>query len=179
MIQKFPRPRSYIVKTEKSLLRRNRRQLIPSPKEMEETTKPLPIGSISPQRRQDRHRALTVRALLLRLVRLQLSFHLPDLICKLRLTLDRMICFSSLISLTWQWLLIFFKSWDYFWFARFLISKRRIQPYNIVMLFSRKGDMRLLINLSHAEVSYSLESSDTCIVILELNKNLTAIYNTS
>ncbi|KAK2549798.1 hypothetical protein P5673_029619 [Acropora cervicornis] len=48
VIQKFPQPRSYVVKTEQSLLRRNRRHLIPNPKEIEETAKPLPVGNIQP-----------------------------------------------------------------------------------------------------------------------------------
>ena len=48
VIQKSPQPRSYIFKTQQSLLRRNRRHLIPNPKEIEETAKPLPVGSIQP-----------------------------------------------------------------------------------------------------------------------------------
>ena len=37
-----------MVKTEQSLLRRNRRHLISNPKKMEETAKPLPVGNIQP-----------------------------------------------------------------------------------------------------------------------------------
>ena len=48
VIQKSPQPRSYVVKTEQSLLRRNRRHLITNPKEIKETAKPLPVGNIQP-----------------------------------------------------------------------------------------------------------------------------------
>ncbi|XP_044167689.1 uncharacterized protein K02A2.6-like [Acropora millepora] len=48
VIQKSAQPRSYVVKTEQSLLRRNRRHLIPNPKEIEETAKPPPVGNIQP-----------------------------------------------------------------------------------------------------------------------------------
>ena len=54
------------------------------------------------------------------------------------------------------------------------ISYFKKQNFSLIILFlSSKGDVRLLINLSHAEVSYSLKSSYTCMVILLLNKNLT------
>ena len=46
MIQKSLQPRSYVLKTEQSLLRRNRRHLIPNLKEIEENAKPLPVGNI-------------------------------------------------------------------------------------------------------------------------------------
>ena len=48
VIQKSPQPRSYVVKTEQSLLRRSRRRLIPNPTEIEETAKPLPVANIQP-----------------------------------------------------------------------------------------------------------------------------------
>ena len=48
VIQKSPQPQSYVVKTEQSLPRRSRRRLIPNPKEIEETAKPLPVGNIQP-----------------------------------------------------------------------------------------------------------------------------------
>ena len=49
VIQKSPQPRSYVVKREQSLLRRNRRHLIPNPKEeIEESAKSLPVESIQP-----------------------------------------------------------------------------------------------------------------------------------
>jgi len=46
VIQKSPQPRSYVVKTEQSLLRRNRRHLVPNPKEeIEETVTSSPTGN--------------------------------------------------------------------------------------------------------------------------------------
>ena len=49
VIQKSPQPRSYVVKTEQSLLRRNRRHLIPNPKEeIKKTAKSLPVGNVQP-----------------------------------------------------------------------------------------------------------------------------------
>ena len=73
-----------------------------------------------------------------------LSFHLPDSICKLGLALGSLICFSSFICLAWQWHEIIFDSPD------FLFQAAELRPYNIAMFLSRKRDVRLLINLSHA-----------------------------
>ena len=50
VIQKSPQPRSYVFKTEQSLLRRNRRHLIPNLNEIEKNAKPLPVGNIQPRK---------------------------------------------------------------------------------------------------------------------------------